>query len=37
MRDEATDCLHRHLVIVTAEEDERRREFDAPLAATGRT
>ena len=38
MRDEATDCLHRHFVTVTAEEDAWRREFDARLAAvTGRT
>ena len=37
MCDEAADCLHRHFVTVTAEEDARRREFDAPLAATGRT
>jgi hypothetical protein len=37
MRDEAADCLHRHLVTVTEEEDARRREFDARLAkATGR-
>jgi hypothetical protein len=38
MRDEAAACLHRHLMTVTAEEDARRREFDARLAkATGRT
>jgi hypothetical protein len=38
MCDEAADCLHRHFVTVTAEEDARRREFDARLvAATGRT
>jgi hypothetical protein len=38
MRDEAADCLHRHLVTVTEEEDARRREFDARLAAaTSRT
>ena len=38
MRDEAADCLHRHFVTVTAEEEARRREFDARLAkATGRT
>ena len=38
MRDEAADCLRRHFVTVTAEEDARRREFDARLAAaTGRT
>ena len=38
MRDEAADCLRRHLVTVTAEEDARRREFEARLAkATGRT
>ena len=38
MRDEAANCLHRHFVTVTAEEDARRREFDARLAkATGRT
>ena len=37
MRDEAADCLHRHLVTVTEEEAARRREFDAQLAAaTGR-
>jgi hypothetical protein len=38
MRGEAADCLHRHLVTVTEEEDARRREFDARLTkATGRT
>jgi hypothetical protein len=38
MRDEAADRLHRHFVTVTAEEDARRREFDAQVArATGRT
>jgi hypothetical protein len=38
MRDEATDCLQRHFVTVTAEEEARRREFDARLAkATGWT
>jgi hypothetical protein len=40
MRDEAADCLHRHLVTVTEEEEEdtRSREFDARLAAvTGQT
>jgi hypothetical protein len=38
MRDEAADCLQRHFVTVTAEEDARRREFDARVAkATGRT
>ena len=38
MRDEATDCLRRHFVTVTAEENARRREFDTRLAAaTGRT
>jgi len=38
MRDEATDCLQRHFVTVTAAEDARHREFDARLAAaTGRT
>ena len=37
MRDEATDCLQRHFVTVTDEEDARRREFDARLAkVTGR-
>ena len=36
MRDEAADCLRRHLVTVTAEEDARRREFDARLAAATR-
>jgi hypothetical protein len=37
MRDEAADCLHRHLVTVTEEEAARYREFDAQLAAaTGR-
>jgi hypothetical protein len=37
IRDEAADCLHRHLVTVMAEEDARHREFDARLAeATGR-
>jgi hypothetical protein len=37
MRDEATDCLQRHFVMVTAEKEARRREFDARLAkATGR-
>jgi hypothetical protein len=33
MRDEATDCLRRHLVTVTEEEDARRQEFDARLAS----
>jgi hypothetical protein len=38
MRDEAADCLHRHFVTVTAEEDARHREFEARLAkAIGRT
>jgi hypothetical protein len=38
MRDEAADCLHRHLVTVTEEADARRRKFDARLAkATSRT
>ena len=38
MASEAADRLHRHLVTVTAEEDARRREFDAQVArATGRT
>jgi hypothetical protein len=37
MRGEAADCLRRHLVTVTEEEDARYREFDARLAkATGR-
>jgi hypothetical protein len=36
MRDEAADCLHRHLVTVTTEEDARRREFDAWLDAARR-
>jgi len=31
MRDEAADCLHRHLVTVTEEEDARHREFDSRL------
>src|SRR3954452_24213346 len=33
MPDEAADCLHRHLMTVTEEEDARHREFDARLAA----
>jgi hypothetical protein len=38
MRDEAADCLRRHLVTVTEEEAARYREFEARLgAATGRT
>ena len=37
MRDEAAECLQRHFVTVTAEEEARRREFDARLAAAGRT
>jgi chromosome segregation ATPase len=38
MRDEAADCLQRHFVTVTAEEDARHREFDARLVkATGWT
>lgn len=38
MRDEALDCLHRHFVTVTEEEEARRKVFDAQLAAaTGRT
>jgi hypothetical protein len=38
MHGEATECLHRHLVTVTAEEDARRREFEVRLTkATGRT
>jgi hypothetical protein len=38
MRDEAADCLHRHFVTVTEEEEARRREFDERLAAaTGQT
>jgi hypothetical protein len=38
MRDEAADCLHRHLVTVTEEEEARRKVFDAQVAkATGRT
>jgi hypothetical protein len=38
MRDEAADCLQRHFVTVTEEEQVRRREFDAQIAkATGRT
>ena len=37
MRDEAADCLHRHFVTVTEEEEARRKEFDAQVAkATGR-
>jgi hypothetical protein len=37
MRDEAADCLHRHLVTVTEEEEARRKVFDAQVAAaTGR-
>jgi hypothetical protein len=30
MRDEAADCLHRHFVTVTEEEEARRKVFDAP-------
>ena len=38
MRDEAAECLQRHFVTVTAEEEARRREFDARLVkATDRT
>jgi hypothetical protein len=38
MRDEAADCLHRHLVTVTEEEQARRKEFNAQIAkATSRT
>jgi hypothetical protein len=38
MRDEAADCLYRHLVTVTEEEEERRKAFDAQVAkATGQT
>ena len=38
MRDEAADCLHRHFVTVTEEEEARRKVFDAQVArATGRT
>src|SRR3954447_4548604 len=38
MRDEAANCLQRHFVTVTEEEEARRREFDAQLArATGWT
>ena len=38
MAGEAADCLNRHLVTVTEEEDAWYREFDARLApATGRT
>jgi hypothetical protein len=38
VRDEAADCLHRHFVTVTEEEEARRREFDERLAAaTGQT
>ena len=37
MRDKAADCLHRHLVTVTEEEEARRKAFDAQIAAaTGR-
>jgi hypothetical protein len=37
MHDEAADCLHRHLVTVTEEEEARRKAFDAQIAAaTGR-
>jgi hypothetical protein len=37
MRDEAADCLHRHFVTVTKEEETRRKVFDAQVArATGR-
>jgi hypothetical protein len=32
MHSEATDCLHRHLVTVTAEEEARRKVFDAQVA-----
>src|SRR3954471_9027700 len=32
MRDEAADCLHRHFVTVTEEEEARRKEFDAQVA-----
>jgi hypothetical protein len=36
MHGEATECLHRHLVTVTDEEEARRREFEAQLTkATG--
>jgi hypothetical protein len=31
MRDEVADCLHRHLVTVTEEEDARRKVFEAQL------
>ena len=38
MRDEAADCLHRHFVTVTEEEEARRKVFDAQVArATGWT
>src|SRR3954462_66197 len=38
MRDEAADCLHRHFVTVTKEEETRRKVFDAQVTrATGRT
>src|SRR4051812_47149328 len=33
MHDEAADCLHRHLVTVTEEEEARRKAFDAQIAA----
>src|SRR3954452_13760938 len=38
MRDKAADCLHRHFVTVTEEEEARRKVFEAQVAkATGRT
>jgi hypothetical protein len=38
MRDEAADCLHRHFVTVTDEEEARRKVFEARLAkVTGGT
>jgi hypothetical protein len=37
MRDEAADCLHRHFVTVTEEEEARRKVFEAQVVrATGR-
>src|SRR3954449_1583101 len=37
MRDKAADCLYRHLVTVTEEEEARRKEFEAQIAkVTGR-
>jgi hypothetical protein len=38
MQEEAADCLYRHLVTVTEEEEARRKEFNAQIArATVRT